>query len=242
MKLEICCADIESVMAAKAGGADRIELCSSLETGGLTPSVGLIRETVEIMGGEKVNVLIRPRGGDFVYSPLELTVMIRDIEAAIECGAQGIVTGSLTPEGFTLLSPFWELRRRYPSVTFTFHRAFDLTPDPFNTLEEIIRSGFDRILTSGQASDALVGAPLINRLVQRAAGRIDIMAGCGVTPANIRDIIRISGVKDIHASAKTAITSPRKNRDVRMGTDAGADGIRYVTDAFTVAKLKELIS
>lgn len=241
-RLEICCADIESVLAAKEGGADRIELCSALETGGLTPSSGLISEAVSIFGGDKVNVLIRPRPGDFVYSAPEFRVIERDIEEAVRLGAGGIVAGALSESGEIEMKHMKSIRSRFPGVTFTFHRAFDLATDPLNALENVVSMGFNRILTSGQAPDALAGATLISQLVENAEGRIDIMAGSGVSQDNITEIISRTGVKDIHASAKIVTEPKNKNsrKGIAMGTADGDDYCRLVTSAEKVAKLKTL--
>lgn len=239
--IEICCADIESVEAAKEGGADRIELCAALEIGGLTPSSGLISEAVRIMGGERVNVLIRPRGGDFVYSCSEFRVMEADIAEAVALGAGGIVMGALTPCGEPDLRLLEEIRRRFPEVTFTFHRAFDLSADPFESAKAIRAAGFDRILTSGLAPTALEGAQTIRRLVEEAGGAIEIMAGSGVTPENLTELISLTGVRAVHASAKMKRQSQCSGRGkgISMGSRDGDDYTRMVTSAETV---KELIS
>lgn len=241
-RLEICCADLESVLAAKEGGADRIELCSALEIGGLTPSYGLVRKAVEIFGGENVNVLVRPRGGDFVYSGREFEVMALDIAEAVRLGARGIVAGALTPQGEIETEFMGSLRSRFPDAFLTFHRAFDLAADPLKALEDIMAMGFGRILTSGMAPDALAGAPLIKRLVERSGGKIDIMPGCGVNQDNIIRILAATSARDIHASAKSAVTAGNAcaRKGVAMGTADGDACRRLVTSAEKVARLKEL--
>lgn len=203
--LEICCAEIESVVNARDGGADRIELCSALELDGLTPSAGLLKSALTVMEGKPVHVLIRPRGGDFVYNQEETEVIEEDIRHAVNAGAAGIVFGALKPDGSVDAELCRRLREQHPSVKFTFHRAFDYAADPLEALDTIIEMGFDYLLTSGQASDALRGSSLIRQLVERADGRIRIMAGGGVTPDNIGMIAERTGVRDLHGSAKSRL-------------------------------------
>lgn len=239
--LEICCADIESVINARKGGADRIELCSALELGGLTPSTGLIRRAVEIMGAGNVHVLIRPRPGDFIYSEEEALVMEEDISRAVSAGAAGVVTGALTPEGGIDIPLSRMLREAFPETKFTFHRAFDFVTDPYEALESVIIMGYDYLLTSGLSGSALEGAPLISSLAARGAGRIRIMAGAGVSPDNIEEIIRKTGVRDIHASAKRRVECIRRSSDVSMGGVVEADDGRFVTSEEIVSILRNKI-
>ena len=200
-KLEICCNNIASVLAAKSGGADRIELCSALELGGLTPSIGLIEEAVKIFG-KGVFVLIRERAGDFNYSKPEIEVMKRDIKAAVAAGVGGIVIGALTPDKHIDKDAIREMMTETKGVEVTFHRAFDEVVEPETALEEIIELGCDRILTSGQKPGAFEGIPLLKKLNRLAKGRIIILAGAGVTPENAAQILELSEGKEIHASAK----------------------------------------
>ena len=241
-RLEICCADIESVINARKGGADRIELCMALELGGLTPSIGLVYRAVEIMGTGNVHVLIRPRPGDFVYSEEESLVMEKDIAMAVAAGAAGVVVGALTPEGRIDLPLSRGLREGFPSTKFTFHRAFDFVEEPNEALESIINMGYDYLLTSGLSASALEGAPLIASLVAGSAGRIRIMAGAGVSPDNVDEIIRKTGVRDIHASAKSRVECMRRNGDVSTGGMSEADDCRFVTSQGIVSRLKNIIS
>ena len=175
--LEICTGDPEGILTAFAAGADRIELCSGLAEGGLTPSIAAVRFASGLKQGT-VNVLIRPRAGDFVYTPAEVRIMTDDIRAAMEAGASGIAVGALTPDGRVDEEACRDfIAAAGPNADSTFHRAFDVTRDPYEALETIIGLGFRRILTSGQAASALEGAELIARLRRQAAGRIEIMAG-----------------------------------------------------------------
>lgn len=203
-KLEVCCCDIESVIAAKEGGADRIELCSALEVGGLTPSLGLIKEAVKHFG-DGVFVLVRERPGDFVYSPLEINVMAEDIKLAVKEGVSGIVIGALTEDGNIDTAATRVLIEAAGDLPITFHRAFDLVKDPINSLEKIIELGCHRILTSGQKESAETGIPLLKQLNDKAGNRIVILAGAGVTSENAAKILKETGGKEIHASAKIMV-------------------------------------
>lgn len=200
-KLEVCCADIESVLAAKTSGADRIELCSALEVGGVTPSHGMITEAIKIFG-KGVFVLIRERPGDFIYSTLELEVMKKDISFAVEAGADGIVLGALTQEKEVDTAALYYLLEGVSDVEITFHRAFDEVKNPFKALEDIIKTGCKRILTSGLQAGAELGIPLIKELNDKANSRIIILPGAGVTFKNAEKILKETGCSEIHASAK----------------------------------------
>lgn len=236
--LEVCCGDLESVVAAKAGGAQRIELCSALSEGGLTPSAGLIAEALR-QGIAKVHVLIRPRNGDFLYTESEVAVMEHDIRAAVAAGADGVVIGALTEDGEIDIPTCRRLVKAAGSASVTFHRAFDLCRNPEKALEEIITLGCDRILTSGLAQSALAGAERLASLNRLVAGRIILLAGGGVNPENAREIMNLTGLNELHASAKTTTGSRMKFRReaVNMG-EAGKDEYsRQVTDASTVAEI-----
>ncbi len=238
-RLEICTGDPQGVLAAISGGADRIELCSGLAEGGLTPSVAAIRFSASRI---PTNVLIRPRGGDFVYSPEELDVMAEDIRAAVEAGAAGIVVGALTPDGHVDTGACRRLLADAQGMDNTFHRAFDRAADPFRALEDIIALGFKRILTSGQAATALEGAPLIAELRRHAAGRILIMAGAGVSAENAADILQLSCADELHASARTLHPSAsRAASAAAMGSADPADGSRLATDTDTVRGIRRAI-
>lgn len=237
--LEICTGDPAGILAAIEGGADRVELCSGLAEGGLTPSVGAIRFATERIS---TNVLLRPRAGDFVYDASEIEVMERDAEIAVEAGASGIVIGALTPEGRIDKRACRQLLRKAEGLQNTFHRAFDVLADPFEALEEIIDMGFSRILTSGQRNSALEGARLIAQLHERAAGRIRIMAGAGVSPANALQILRTSQANDLHASARSLLPSAMKyTGGASMGSADSSDGTRLATDPEIVAQLRAAI-
>lgn len=225
--LEVCAGDIQSVLAAHMGGAQRVELCSALDEGGLTPSAGLIRQACQVEG-MKVHVLIRPRSGHFVYTDQEVDIMADDISFARQYGASGVVIGALTPDGDMDYDVCAHLMKQAQGMDVTFHRAFDLCRDPMETLNEIIRLGCSRVLTSGQAPTAEQGVPLLSQLVEVADCRIGILAGSGVSSANARKIMQATGVMELHASARRPVESVVRyfGTNVTMGArDAGTEGI-----------------
>lgn len=207
--LEVCTASMRSVQAAVAGGAKRIELCSALSVGGLTPSLGLLREVRTLYPELRIHVLIRPREGDFVYSEEELRVMERDIEAALPY-ADAIVSGAMTPTGTVDEVATRRLLERSQGVSFTFHRAFDQSQSPLEDMERICALGCARILTSGTRETAEAGIPIIRQLVERAAGAITILPGGGVTASNIKRILIETGVHEIHGSASLHLPDGRQ--------------------------------
>ena len=179
---------IAGVRAAKAAGADRVELCADLLEGGITPSRGMIRQARTI-AGIGLNVMIRPRGGDFLFDDDEFATMRSDIETAKAEGADGVVIGLLSATGEIDIARTRELIALARPLSVTFHRAFDMTPDPFRALEALIELGVDRVLTSGQEASVLEGLPLIVELIERAGDRIVIMPGGGITARNIDRIL-----------------------------------------------------
>jgi copper homeostasis protein len=186
--LEICAGSVESAIAARDGGAQRIELCAALEVGGVTPSAGLIAQARKVEG-LTLNVIIRPRGGDFLYNDYEAACMEQDIHTCKQLGVDGVVIGALTTEGDIDTVTCKRLIAVADGMSVTFHRAFDMCRDPRKALEELIAMGCNRVLTSGQAATALAGAPLLKELVEQAAGRIVIMPGCGVNSSNAGAIL-----------------------------------------------------
>lgn len=235
IKLEICCFDILGVHTAKTGGADYIELCSSLETGGLTPSSALIQEACKIFPGA-VNVLIRPRSGDFLYNQTEIDLISADIRFAVSCGASGIVTGALLEDGSINIGAMLKFKEAAGRVPITFHRAFDVCSDPFEGLEQIIEIGCKGILTSGCAPSAIEGVETLRKLVEKAEGRIKIKAAAGITPDNVAFIIQKSGVRYVHASAKGIVRSRMlyRNAAVSMGSTPADEYTRPCTSLGTV--------
>ena len=201
--IEACVDSYASAMAAARGGADRLELCANLAIGGTTPSLSLFRQ-VRRDCPVKANVLIRPRFGDFLYDQAELEEMAEEIDAFRELGANGVVIGVLTPEGALDQAAMARLMERAGDMEVTLHRAFDMTRDPFAALEAAISLGCRTILTSGQERSAAAGKDLLRELRTRAAGRIDIMAGCGVKKWNIQEIHDHAGVVVFHTTGRKA--------------------------------------
>jgi len=211
---EVCVEGVSGALAAAEGGAHRIELCAGLVEGGTTPSVGTLSAVLEA-GSVDTMVLVRPRGGDFLYSDAELDVMVRDVRAVGAAGALGIATGALTREGEVDEVATAALREAAGDMSFTFHRAFDMTRDPLQALETLIELGVDRILTSGQAKSVPEGLDLIRELVGVAGDRIIIMPGAGIREENVRTVIRETGVREIHFTAFVEGESPMIHRNPR---------------------------
>ena len=219
--IEICANSAQSCVEAEAGGARRVELCAGIPEGGTTPSYGEIRMAQQLTSSIDINVIIRPRGGDFLYTPAEIESMLLDIELCKELKVHGVVFGCLTKEGDIDVPLMRRLMEAAKPLSVTCHRAFDVCRDPFRALEQLIDLGCDRILTSGQQSDAVKGIPLIAELVRRADGRIIIMPGCGVREEN--NIARIeaeTGAKEFHTSARRIVYSRMefRNENVPMGS------------------------
>ncbi len=229
--LEICAGSLSSALAAQAGGAQRIELCDNLSEGGTTPSAGNIIHAVKLLS-IPVFVLVRPRAGDFLYTDDEFAAMREDVLFCKKHGAKGVVFGILAKDGNIDAGRCNQLVELARPMQVTFHRAFDMTPDPFQALEDIIGLGFDRILTSGQAATAASGAGLISRLISRAAGRIIIMPGSGIDEFNITELKRITGAGEYHASLRSPVKSRMefRNRSAFMGKPDGDEFITLETD------------
>lgn len=198
--LEVCCADLQSVRAAIEGAAHRVELCQALEVDGLTPSVEMMAAAIGM--GIPVQVLIRPREGNFVYNKDEVHRMQHDIREARRLGANGVVIGALKPDGNIDEETVRRLVGEAEGLSITFHRAFDVCTQPLEALERIIVLGCHRLLTSGQAPTAEQGIPLLKELVKHSAGRIIIMPGAGVSPKNVHRILSETGANEIHGSLR----------------------------------------
>ena len=201
MMLEIAANSVASALAAQDGGAGRVELCTALELGGLTPShaqIALARERLRI----PLVVLIRPRAGDFLYGELECETMQRDIETCVALGCDGVVLGVLDADGRVDMPRCRALIAAAGNMGVTFHRAFDLAHDPLASLDTLVALGCERVLTSGAQASAIEGAGLIRQLVELSAGRIAVMPGAGVDAGNIGKLHEITGATEFHASAK----------------------------------------
>ncbi|MGA1831790.1 copper homeostasis protein CutC [Rhizobium wenxiniae] len=234
--LEVCVDSAEGLEAAVAGGAQRIELCSALDVGGLTPSKGLMALAAKMP--VPVYVMIRPRAGDFIFDAASRDVMLADIDAARESGLAGVVLGASLPDGRLDVDLLALLAERSRGMGRTLHRAFDLVPDADEALEQAIGLGFERILTSGLAVGAPDGMALLRHLSDRSAGRIAIMAGSGVTPANAAHIIAGTGVAEIHASCRLPVTFV----DEALVGFGFAARQQYRTSSVVVAEMREALS
>jgi copper homeostasis protein len=205
LRYEVCVETAAGVRAALAARADRVELCANLAAGGVTPSAGLIEWAVAAARGRLgVHVLIRPRGGDFVYDADEEDTMARDIRAAKAAGADGVVIGALTPGATVDVALTGRLIALARPLSVTFHRAFDETADPAAAFDDVRALGADRLLTSGGAATALEGAGLIRELVNRCGGKVALIAGSGVTERTAAEIVRRTGVRELHFSARAS--------------------------------------
>lgn len=236
MIYEICVDSVAGVRAAKASGAHRVELCANLLEGGTTPSRGMIRQA-RTVSGIGLQVIIRPRGGDFLYDDDEFAVMLADIDTAKAEGADGVVIGLLTADGEVDVPRTRELIAKARPLSVTFHRAFDMTRDPFKALETLIGLGVDRILTSGQDASVLEGLPLIAELVRRAGDEVIIMPGGGITARNAARIIAKAKPREMHFAALEPEAGGMKFRrhHVYMGGELRAPEYdRLVTSAETI--------
>jgi copper homeostasis protein len=242
MILEVCTDSVMSALEAQKGGADRVELCANLDMGGTTPGISTIRMARKNLE-TGLFVLIRPRAGDFLYSDMELEIMKEDILAAREAGADGVVFGILTPKGQVDMKRTTDLITLARPMQVTFHRAFDMTRDPFQSLEDIISLGIERILTSGQKKSAIQGASLIRLLVDQAGNRIGIMPGGGISETNIRQLAFQTGAAEFHASLRKYVLSEMefRNEEVCLGDNPCKEYETMITDTDHVKKVKDIL-
>lgn len=242
MICELVVYNIESALKAQEGGADRIELCDNPADGGTTPSLGTV-EVVRPNVSLDVYVMIRPRGGDFCYSSYEFHAMKRDIFHFQKAGVDGFVFGILNPDGTLDKKRCKELIDKARPLRCTCHRAFDMTRDPFEALEDCIEVGFERILTAGQRPKAGEGAELIRQLIERAGSRIKIMPGSGVNEQTVKDIVAKTGAREIHFSATSERVSPmvfRNEAIAAMGEQGSSEFLLRTVDPARVRRMREL--
>ncbi|MAE19958.1 copper homeostasis protein CutC [Candidatus Poribacteria bacterium] len=239
--VEICLEDIESAIAAQCGGADRIELCDNLAVGGTTPSIGMIQQVRQQLQID-LQVLVRPRGGDFCYTDLEFGVMKADVEAAKSAGADGIVTGILNTDGTIDVQRTQELIRLALPIPVTFHRAFDHTPNPLSALETLAGYGISRILSSGQASSAYEGLSLLSQLQKTARGRISIMAGGGVNSWNAPQIVRQARISEIHTGSSCMQRLPGKMSPQHTGVTIDHRNLDNTYPQVSVELVRQLVA
>ncbi len=241
--LEICIDSVESGIIAERTGADRVELCDNLYEGGTTPGPGTIRiARKELNIG--LNIMIRPRGGDFLYSEIEFNIIKEDIRIAKEEGADGIVAGILTADGHIDIPKTSELVELASPLPFTFHRAFDMTAEPFSAMEDIISCGASRILTSGHTDLVVDNVGLIKELIEKAGSRIIIMPGSGINENNIAGIIKETGAMEFHLTGHRTINSKMRfqKQNIYMG---GIPEIpefsRKIADENRIRKIRDII-
>jgi len=219
VELEICANSMTSALAAQNGGATRVEFCDNLNEGGTTPSYGQL-SVAKRMLTIPIYPIIRPRGGDFLYSELEFEIMQADVIACRELDCAGVVFGILTAEGTIDVPRCLELKALAGPMQVSFHRAFDMTADLPAALETLIAMGFERVLTSGGSPTALQGAAEIANLVKQAADRIQVMPGAGIRPANVKQLLTLTSAPAVHASLLSAVPSDMlfRNGAAKMGS------------------------
>jgi copper homeostasis protein len=241
--IEVCVDSVASAVAAERGGARRLELCGNLLEGGVTPSAGLI-ELVRDRTSVGLQVMIRPRGGDFCYTADEFETMRRDMVAAKKLGADGVVLGILDVHGHVDIERTRQLIELARPLNVTFHRAFDMSADLFRSLEDVCATGADRVLTSGGEPTAEQAVHLIARLVTTARGRIALMAGGGIDERNAASIIEKTGVREIHVGLRSPVASSmlHRNPKISMGTAAGLEYQRFQVLEENVLKLHRAVA
>ncbi len=243
MILEICIDSVESAIASAEGGADRVEFCANLLEGGTTPSLGAIRECKR-RAPIALSVMVRPRGGDFCHSREEFAVMEEDVRIFKEEGVDCLVFGLLTPDGTIDTERTQRLIELARPLQVTFHRAFDMTRDPFEALDALIELGVDRLLTSGQEPSVFEGTELVRQLVDRAGDRLIVMPGCGITMKNLARVIAETNAREVHVAAPAAQPSQMtfRNERVFMGTALRSEEyLRQVTPTAAVSAFSQAL-
>jgi len=232
LRIEVCVENADGLLAAERAGADRAELCASLLEGGLTPSLGMVEQALE-RAAIPFHVIVRPRGGDFLYSDVEFAAMRADVLRLKELGVAGVVVGCLTPDGAIDEERMTALVEDAGALAVTCHRAFDMTADPILAVEALVRCGVGRVLTSGQHATAKAGVAVIKAVVEAAAGRLVVMACGGLNQTNIARIRRETGAPELHFAAQKAVPSGMTFRNPRIGmggTDLEREYTNWVLD------------
>jgi copper homeostasis protein len=242
MILEACVNSAVSAIEAEKGGADRVELCENMPEGGCTPSAGAIkfaRENISI----GLFVMIRPRVADFCYSPEEFEIMKKDVLMAKDLGADGVVFGILKPDGTIDKDRMSQLMELSGPMGITCHRAFDMTRDPYEAMNDLISLGIDRILTSGQSDSALSGAPLIQDLISKSRGKIILMPGHGIKEHNLEQVIRLTGANEFHLYLTKNVTTRMSflRDNVKMGNQGHSEYDSIIVDRERIAKAKRIM-
>jgi len=240
MRIEVCTYTLQSAINAEIAGAYRVELCDNILEGGTTPSFGMIELTRKYIS-IKLNVIIRPRGGDFLYSGLEFETMLKDIHTVKKLGVDGIAVGVLSADGSVDKAGMKEIISLAKPLSVTFHRAFDCVEDPFGSLDTLMELGVERVLTSGLKKSALEGKEMIAWLVEYAAGRIIIMPGGGINYLNIKDIVKITKAREYHLSGKSVCNSQMvfRNNEVKFNSQSAISEYDYIES--DVGKIKSVV-
>ena len=239
VELEVCANSLSSALAAQKGGATRVEFCDNLNEGGTTPSYGQLAVARRMLS-IPIYPIIRPRGGDFLYSDLEFEIMQADVIACRELGCAGVVFGILMTDGTIDVQRSMELKSLAGPMKVSFHRAFDMTADLSASLETLIDMGFERVLTSGGSPTALEGASEIARLVKQAQGRIQVMPGAGIRPSNVKELLALTSAPAVHASLLSAVQSDMlfRNDSAKMGSITD----EYAWSNTSLAMVQEMVS
>jgi len=241
--LEICLESVDSVIASDRGGAQRVELCANLLEGGTTPSAGTIRAARE-NSKIAINVMIRPRGGDFLYTDAEFASMQHDIRIAKELGADGIVLGLLRADGTVDVERTRQLVELAKPLPVTFHRAIDVSRDLLEALEDVISTGAACVLTSGGQPSVVDGAPMVARMIEAAENRIVVMPGCGIRPDNVLSVLETTGAHEVHVALREETPSGMQFRkaEIPMGGVDGREYVRFVTSEDAVRNVVSILN
>ena len=241
--LEICLESVDSVIASDRGGAQRVEPCANLLEGGTTPSAGTIRAARE-NAKIAINVMIRPRGGDFLYTDAEFASMQHDICMAKDLGADGIVLGLLRPDGTVDVERTRQLVELAKPLPVTFHRAIDVSRDLLEALEDVISTGAACVLTSGGQLSVVDGAAMVAKLIEAAKNRIVVMPGCGIRPDNILSILETTGADEVHVALAEELPSGMQFRkaEIPMGGVDGREYVRFVTQEDAVRNIVNILN